>query len=107
MVGRGVDRGHARGVHFDCAHTHTQTGEDFFFFFRAATSRLTVAARLVVRQALHHSPVTLHPDGANFAEFVERLAFKNHAAAGRGVVVLLQPAGSTTKRGFKKKKKRR
>lgn len=62
-----------------------------------------MAARLVVRQALHHNPVTLHPDGANFAEIVERLAFKNHAAAGSGVVVLLQPAGSTTEEDLKKK----
>lgn len=86
-------------------------------------------ARLVVPQALQRSALTLHPDGADFAVHVERLVcdgahesqplrelcgmalnrsthriFKRKAAAGRSVVVLLQPAGSTEKRGLKDRK---
>lgn len=58
-----------------------------------------MVARLVVRQVLHRRPVTLHPDGDKFAVLVEDLVFKNKAAARRRVLVQLQPAGSTMKRG--------
>lgn len=88
---------------------HTDKVKDFSGLQQADSSPcrrslLTVAARPVVRQHLHLRPFTLHNDGADFAVLVERLVFKNNAAAGRGVLLLLQPAGSTTKRGFKKTK---
>ena len=61
-----------------------------------------MVARLVVRQVLHRCPVTLQPDGGDFAEFVERLVLKNNAAARRRVPALPQPARATMKRGFSK-----
>lgn len=64
-----------------------------------------MVARLVVRQVLHPRAITLHPDGANFADLVERLVLKSKAAGRRRVLVLLQPAGPTMKRALKKKKK--